>query len=74
MIATLLDKIYPAWDPRTPGTRGDEVREEGEDDIEPLDRRVEKGDETATLAGAITIIGEAEEDEHPHHEAEPEGA
>lgn len=61
MLVTLLNKITPTWNLDT-WTHATSVegpgRREGGD--EPLDRKIEREDETDSLTGAIRIFGEME--------------
>lgn len=64
LLTTLLGKIHPVWNPATRGPANSGP--EGDEGItDPLDRQIDRGNETATLAEAITIFREAKENSAP---------
>ena len=73
MLATLLGKIHPAWNPATQGQVNGNPERGGEETTDPLDRKVERGDETTRLTDTIMIFGETEEKSDPRQEERPEG-
>lgn len=60
MLATLLGKIHLAWNPATQDHMVGEPERGEEEEANPLDRKIDRGNKMPTLADTITIFGKTE--------------